>query len=162
WPLRRRSSRLVAATPGRVRARPLPASGRRPAPARPRGPGRRPRPGAAARPRRPRAVLAGAIVLGALAHVLVLETVSFDTALVFWTLSGTLFGTLTAGALRPRRWGSGRTTTLVVVALPVVFVTAVLVALGLSLAGSGTAIVVVTLGVYALWALTLWRRRTRA
>ncbi|WP_281283618.1 hypothetical protein [Pseudonocardia hydrocarbonoxydans] len=40
--------------------------------------------------------------------------------------------------------------------------TAVLVALGLSLAGSGTAIVVVTLGVYALWALTLWRRRTRA
>jgi hypothetical protein len=112
-------------------------------------------------PRPRRAVLAGALVLGALAHVLVLENVSFETGLLFWTLSGTLFGTLTAGALRPRRWGSGRTTTLLVLTLPVVLVAVFLVALGLGLAESGTAIVVATLGVYGLWALTFWRRRTR-
>jgi serine/threonine protein kinase len=118
--------------------------------------------GSARRPggRRAPVKLAAGLVLGALAHLLVLNNIGFETGLLFWQLSGTVFGTLAACNLRPRSWGSGRTTTLVVVALPVVFTAVFLTGLALGLVGSGSAILVATMLVYTLWAATLYRRRT--
>jgi len=103
--------------------------------------------------------LVAGLVLGGLAHLLVLNAVGFETGLLFWQLSGTVFGTLAACNLRPRAWGSGRTTTLVVIAVPVVFTAVFLTGLVLGLVGSGPAILVATLTVYAVWAVTFHRRR---
>ncbi|MHA6784238.1 serine/threonine-protein kinase [Pseudonocardia saturnea] len=103
--------------------------------------------------------LMAALVLGALVHLLVLNVVEFETGLLFWQLSGTVFGTLAACNLRPRTWGSGRTATLVVIALPVVFTAVFLTGLVLGLGGWSAAVLIATMAVYTLWALTFYRRR---
>jgi hypothetical protein len=131
-------------------------------PPRPPGPvpprGEQPQPGPPPARRAPARLVAG-IVLGALVHLLVLSVVELEAGLLFWQLSGTVFGTLAACNLRPRTWGSGRTTTLVVVVVPVVFTAVFLTGLVIGLGGWDTGPLLATTAVYAAWALTFSLRR---